>query len=43
MRLSFSNQLCLAGLIPVILMNIENVGQWLEQFSLKHRLHIVEL
>ena len=32
-------QLCL---IPVILINSENVAQWPEHFSLKHRLHIVE-
>ena len=42
MRLSFCNYV-LADLIPVILMNSENVAQWLEEFSLKHRLHIVEL
>ena len=41
MRLSFCNYV-LAGLITVILINIENVAQWLEQFSFKHRLHIAE-
>ena len=41
MRLSFRNYI-LAGLITVILMNTENVAHWLEHFSLKHRLHIVE-
>ena len=29
-------------LIPVILMNTENVAQWLKHFSLKHWLYIVE-
>ena len=41
MRLSLCNYV-LAGLIPVILMNSENLAHWLEHFSLKHRLHIVE-
>ena len=30
-------------LIPVIIMNIENVARWLEHFSLKHRLHMLHL
>ena len=41
MRLSFRNYVS-GGLIPVILMNTENVAQWLEHFSLKHRQHIIE-
>ena len=41
MRLSFCSYV-LAVLIPVILMDIEIVVQWLEHFSLKHILHIVE-
>ena len=38
MRLSLCNYV-LAGLIPVILMHIENVVQWLELFSLKQTVH----
>ena len=38
----FAINYVLAGLIPVILMNIENAAQWLEHFRLKHRLPIVE-
>ena len=41
MRLGFCNYV-LAGLIPVILIISEKVAQWLEHFSLKHRLHIFE-
>ena len=41
MKLISSNYV-LAGLIPVIQMNNEEVAQRLKHFSLKHRLHIVE-
>ena len=38
----FAINYVLEGLIPAILMNIDNVAQRLEHFSLKHRVHIVE-
>ena len=35
-EVTFLQLIVLAVLIPVILMNIENVAQWVEHFSLKH-------
>ena len=35
-EVTFLQLIVLAVLIPVILMNIENVAQWVERFSLKH-------
>ena len=35
-EVTFLQLIILAVLIPVILMNIENVAQWVDHFSLKH-------
>ena len=41
-EIKFLQLIVLADLILAILKNTENVAQWLEHFSLKHRVQIVE-